>query len=185
MTAGPEREPEPGPLEPPVLVSACLLGLNTRYNAVPVENEDMLRLARERRILPLCPEQLGGLPTPREPASIVGGGGEDVLDGRARVVTASGRDVTEAFLRGAQETARLARLAGVRRAYLKSRSPSCGAGELRNLAGGLDVGDGVTAALLGRMGIEVVACEAVPRRAAALEGLRALPRVGRVGNESP
>ena len=98
MTA-PAPAPAPGPdPEPPVLVSACLLGLNTRYNAVPIENEDMLRLARERRILPLCPEQLGGLPTPREPASIEGGAsGEDVLDGRARVVTASGRDVTDAF----------------------------------------------------------------------------------------
>ncbi len=154
----------------PALVSACLLGERCRYNAVALENEAMARLAREGRLVPVCPEVAGGLPTPREPANIVGPGradgspasGEDVLDGRARVLTASGRDVTDAFLAGAREAARVALAQGVRRAYLKTRSPSCGAGALRNRAGGLDAGNGVTAALLLRLGIEVVPVDAAP-----------------------
>lgn len=148
--------------EPPVLVSGCLLGINCRYDARPLVEPDELReLVRAGRAVPFCPEQAGGLPTPREAASIEPGKtGEDVLDGRARVIGASGRDVTGEFLRGAREALRLAELYGIRKAFLKSRSPSCGVGELRRLDGALEAGDGVTAALLRRHGIEVVALDA-------------------------
>jgi len=88
--------------------------------------------------LPVCPEQLGGLPTPREAADISGGDGYDVLAGKARVMTKSGTDLTEAFIRGAQQVLFIALSQNIDRAYLKARSPSCG------LSGSI----GVTAALL-------------------------------------
>jgi uncharacterized protein YbbK (DUF523 family) len=148
--------------EPPFLVSACLLGLRCRYDAKELATSNDLRaLVAAGKAIPFCPEQAGGLPTPREPAAIEPGkSGADVLDGNARVLTASGRDVTAEFLEGARQTLAVARLYGVKRALLKSRSPSCGKGGLRRLDGGLDAGDGVTAALLRREGIEVVAVEA-------------------------
>ena len=92
-----------------VLVSACLLGLRCRHDALPL---DPLRLPEGLCPVPLCPEQLGGLPTPRPPAQMVGGDGVAVLEGRARVVDQRGEDVTEAFLRGAEEAVKVARLPG-------------------------------------------------------------------------
>lgn len=88
--------------------------------------------------LPVCPEQLGGLPTPREAADITGGDGYDVLAGRARVMTKTGSDLTEPFIRGAQQVLFIAQFQNIESAFLKARSPSCG------LAGTI----GVTAALL-------------------------------------
>jgi len=101
-------------------------------------------LLKRFRLIPVCPEQLGGLPTPRPPAEILGGDGADVLSGTARVINLRGEEVTEAFMRGAEEVLRLARLLGVRRAFLKAKSPSCGLEPL-----------GVTAALLLREGLEL------------------------------
>jgi uncharacterized protein YbbK (DUF523 family) len=105
--------------------------------------------------MPICPEQLGGLPTPRACAQVARGSGADVLEGRARVVDATGADVTEAFVRGAHETLRLCRGLGIGRMILKTHSPSCGAGAIRRGSERV-AGDGVTAALLRREGIEVV-----------------------------
>lgn len=141
----------------PVLVSACLAGVRCRYDGEACADPEVVRLVREGRALPVCPEQLGGLSTPRSAAEVRGGDGQDVLAGRARVVTREGQDVTDAFLRGARETLRLARLAGSQRAILKARSPSCGLGQIRDgsFQGGLRQGDGVAAALLKREGIEV------------------------------
>ncbi len=154
-----------------VLVSACLLGTNCRYDARPlIPREELVRMAAEGRALPVCPEEAGGLPTPREPAEILlceGGGrgsGEDVLAGRARVLTASGRDVTEAYLAGARHALAVARAAGCARAYLKARSPSCGAGDYGacGAPGGASA-DGVAAALLRRAGIETISLD-TPKR---------------------
>lgn len=141
----------------PVIVSACLAGLPCRYDGSSCPHPAVLAVVRAGRALPVCPEQVGGLPTPRPPAEIAGGDGGDVLDGRARVVDANGEDVTEPFLRGAQATLALARAVGARRAILKARSPSCGVGAIRdgNFSGRVRPGDGVTAALLRRHGIEV------------------------------
>jgi uncharacterized protein YbbK (DUF523 family) len=148
--------------DPPILVSACLLGVNCRYDAKPLVEPDELRaLVRDGRAIPFCPEEGGGLPTPREPASIESGKtGDDVLDGRARVLGASGRDHTAAFIAGAEAALAICRRYGIKKAYLKSKSPSCGVGQLRMLDGALEAGDGVTAALLRRNGIEVCAFDA-------------------------
>ncbi len=130
----------------PVLVSACLLGVACRYDGRSKPSSRLLELAGSAPLVPVCPEQLGGLATPRPAAGIVGGDGLDVLEGRARVLTvAAGTDVTAAFLTGAEETLRVARLLKVRRCILKGQSPSCG---LRPKAG-------VTAALLVSKGLEV------------------------------
>ncbi len=130
----------------PVLVSACLLGLNTRYDGKVLPKEPVIEALKERYLLiPACPEQLGGLSTPRPAAEILEGDGFSVLSGKARVVNRRGQDVTEAFLRGAREVLRVARFLGIRRAVLKARSPSCG----------LSPKVGVTAALLLSEGLEV------------------------------
>jgi len=143
-----------------VLVSACLLGVHCRYDGGTAANPDLLEELRGKCVVPVCPEQLGGLSTPRVPSEIVGGDGADVLASRARVVNEVGEDVTRAFVKGAEETLRLAVLLKCERAILKSRSPSCGQGQIyRN--GELVEGDGVTVALLKRHGIEVETRDAV------------------------
>jgi uncharacterized protein YbbK (DUF523 family) len=115
-------------------------------------------LAADGRAVLVCPEEDGGLPTPRPPAEIVGGDGHDVLAGRAAVVTASGDDVTEIYVAGARVALDRAREAGARKAILKSRSPSCGAGAIYDgtFTRTVHDGDGVTAALLRQHDIEVV-----------------------------
>lgn len=125
-----------------LLISACLLGAKCKYsggsNALPPET--LAALKARYRLIPVCPEVAGGLPVPREP-------GERQGD---RVVSRSGRDVTEAYRRGAEAALRLARRFGCRKALLKARSPSCGSGQIYDgsFSGRLIDGDGVTAALL-------------------------------------
>ena len=109
-----------------VLISACLLGLHTRHDGDHCRREEAAALAGQACLVPVCPEQLGGLSTPRVPVEIASGCGEDVIDGRARVVTVRGDDVTELFVRGARCVAELARICGATRAVLKEGSPSCG-----------------------------------------------------------
>ncbi len=128
-----------------VLVSACLLGLATRYDGASKPASQVLALRKKFKLIPFCPEQLGGLPTPRPPAELFGGDGLAVLEARARVFTREGKDVTAAFLRGAEEAAKLARLLGAKWAFLKARSPSCGLNPL-----------GVAAARLLMEGIRLV-----------------------------
>jgi len=138
-----------------ILVSACLLGHRCRYDGkVPAH---LPCLAGKGEVVPFCPEVAGGLPTPRPPAEIVGGEGKDVLDGRARVVTNTGTDVTKEFLTGAEGALSLCRQRGIKKALLKSRSPSCSATLIYDgtYSGRLRRGEGVTAALLRRAGIEV------------------------------
>jgi len=151
------------PATEPVLVSACLLGRHCRYDGRSNPDGPLQRelAARGREAVPFCPEEEGGLGTPRPPAWIEGGGASDVLDGRARVVTDAGADVTEAFLEGARRALALCRERGIRRAYLKERSPSCGVCRT-HVDGELARGPGVTAALLERSGV----------RASGVEGRR-------------
>lgn len=127
-----------------ILVSACLTGLPTRYDGTIVAHPGCLEALEKCTYIPVCPEQLGGLPTPRCPADIIGGDGSDVLDGQARVVCKDGQEVTESFIRGAEMVVAIAKRQQVDRIFLKSRSPSCGVAKL-----------GVTAALLRRNGFEV------------------------------
>jgi len=113
-----------------------------------------MSLLEKGTALPVCPEQLGGLPTPRDPAEIQGGEGKDVLRGKAIVLDRTGRDVTSNFLRGAEEVLRLANLIGAKEAIFKAESPSCGCGAI--ISGGKPrAGDGVTVSLLKKHGITV------------------------------
>jgi len=146
------------PKETPKLVSACLLGVNCRYDGRNNLNEKVMRLVEKEVLIPVCPEQLGGFETPREPMRIIGGTGPEVLDGKARVMNRSNKDVTENLLRGAEEISKIARSLSVKEAILKARSPSCGCGKIHSGAfpDRLVEGDGVTAALLKRSGIRVI-----------------------------
>jgi len=140
-----------------ILVSACLVGCHCRYDGGTKEKPDFVQLIREGKAVPVCPEQMGGLPTPRLPSEIVGGDGEAVLDGRARVVNSAGDDVTAQFLAGAREALRMAEAAGASVAILKERSPSCGSAAIYDgtFSGATVPGAGVTAALLRRHGVRV------------------------------
>ena len=135
-------------------ISACLLGQACRYDGNSLPESKRPDLDPSTPVIPLCPEQMGGLPTPRIAAQIKGGDGTDVLDGTARVINDDGQDVTDAFLRGAQEALALCRTMGITEILLKSRSPSCGVGYIYQ-GKELVTGDGVTAALLKRSGIKV------------------------------
>ncbi|MBI1381076.1 MAG: DUF523 domain-containing protein [Planctomycetaceae bacterium] len=144
----------------PVLVSACLLGRACRYDGG--HNRDVVLdeqlAARGERAVPVCPEDAGGLGTPR-PAAWMTGAAAEVLAGCARVVDVHGRDVTAQFVAGADLAVEVARAAGARRAYLKERSPSCGvaASHRVNGAGASEAqsGPGVTAQRLLDAGLEV------------------------------
>ncbi|MHC4957184.1 MAG: 2-thiouracil desulfurase family protein [Planctomycetota bacterium] len=140
-----------------VLVSACLLGRACRYDGTDENCPDLAdALARQgMEAVAFCPEESGGLSTPRPAAHFVGGDGDDVADGNATVRTREGGDVTEQFLEGARAAVRAAADAGCRTAFLKERSPSCGCA-LVHTADGLTRGCGVTAALLRRAGVATV-----------------------------
>ena len=132
-----------------VLVSACLFGVNCRYNGIPKGNEEVKELLNREDItlIPVCPEQLGGLSTPRTPSERKG----------TSVVSKEGEDRTEAFSRGAEEALRLAEIYGCAAALLKERSPSCGNKEVYDgsFTGTVVPGEGVTAELLRKNGVTV------------------------------
>lgn len=141
-----------------LLVSRCLLGHKVRYDGGAHGPFDLLQQWQdEGRIVALCPEVAGGLPTPRPPAEIPGGQGMLVLDGVRPVLTHTGEEVTAAFVAGAEIALRLVQQQGLRVAVLKARSPSCGNQQTYdgNFSGTLVDGEGVTAALLRRHGVKV------------------------------
>jgi uncharacterized protein YbbK (DUF523 family) len=144
--------------EPQVIVSACLAGLATTHDGRAKPHPEVLELVRQGKAILVCPEQLGGLPTPRPEAEIQAEDGNAVLDGETKVIDVEGRDVTGNYLQGAREALKAARLAGSKRAILKARSPSCGAGQIYDgsFSGTLKPGEGVTAAAMRRAGLEVV-----------------------------
>jgi uncharacterized protein YbbK (DUF523 family) len=130
-----------------MLVSACLLGVKCRYDGGGQILPALEALMTRYELIPVCPEQLGGLPTPRIPAERQGN----------RVVNRQGEDVTSAFLRGAEQACRLAQLYDARLALLKARSPSCGCGEIYDgsFSGRRIPGNGIAAERLTAMGVEV------------------------------
>lgn len=140
----------------PILVSACLLGLSTRYDGQTKHNEKVLNYLRKHNLLPIpvCPEQLAGLPTPRPMTFFASGNGHDVLDNRGRVITAEQTDMNGIFIKGAMETLKIAQLAKCSRALFKDGSPSCGVHRICR-AGSRVPGLGVTTALLQRNGLQV------------------------------
>ncbi|MDO4867649.1 MAG: DUF523 domain-containing protein [Clostridia bacterium] len=133
---------------PVALVSACLLGIACRYDGGAQPCPEVLARMDRVRFVPVCPEQLGGLPTPRAPAERRG----------ERVVAADGTDVTAQFRRGAEQACRLAVLYGAKLAVLKSRSPSCGRSEIYDgtFSGRRVPGRGVTAEALDALGVRVI-----------------------------
>ena len=157
-----------------ILVSRCLLGHRVRYDGGASGPFDQLaNWQAEGRVVALCPEVAGGLPTPRAAAEIPGGQGGEVLDGRAKVLTCEGEDVSDEFLDGARQALALVQRHGIRIAVLKAQSPSCG--NVLTYDGsfsGVKVqGAGVTAALLTRHGVQVFSELQLPEAAAALATL--------------
>ena len=143
-------------------MSACLCGHKVRYDGGDCWDAalaaDLAMHPAPTTVLPLCPETLGGLATPRAPAEIVGGDGVAVWAGNAQVLDATGQDVTEAFKQGAMLALQRIQAAGIRTVYLKGKSPSCGHGQIYDgsFTGRLCAGDGVSTALLKQHGIKVV-----------------------------
>jgi uncharacterized protein YbbK (DUF523 family) len=131
-----------------ILISACLMGVNCRYDGSSKTVNELDLLMQKYNLIPICPEQLGGLTTPREPSEIKDG----------RVISKSGRDVTEQFQKGAQEALSLAKRFHCTIAILKERSPSCGSNQRYDgsFSGTLQPGDGLTAALLKQNNIQVL-----------------------------
>ena len=131
-----------------ILVSACLLGVNCRYDGTGELNKELKSKIGEHNLIPICPEQLGGMETPRNPSERVGD----------RFISVTGEDVTENFTRGAYETLKIAKLYGCSLAILKERSPSCGYGKIYDgtFSGTLTTGNGITAGLLATQGIRVI-----------------------------
>ena len=141
------------------LISACLLGIECMWNSTAkYKNERAIQVLKDEILIPVCPEQLGGLRTPRPPQEIQGGTGEDVLNGKCKVKNIEGEDVTREFIRGAEETLRIAKLFNIKEFIGKSKSPSCGYGQIYDgtFSRSLVDGDGVTTALLNRNGIKVI-----------------------------
>ena len=130
-----------------ILVSACLLGVACRYDGKRKPNEAVIALKEKYNLIPVCPEIMGGLPTPRLPSEIRG----------ETVIMENGEDVTDKYSRGAEETLRLARLFGCGKAVLKEKSPSCGSGRIYDgtFSKTLTEGNGVTAGMLLANGIRV------------------------------
>lgn len=130
-----------------ILVSACLLGVSCRYDGKSKPNENVIALKDRYNIIPVCPEIMGGLPTPRKASEIQG----------FQVVMGDGTNVTKEYRKGAEEVLKLCRLFGCKRAVLKEKSPSCGFGKVYDgtFSGKLIDGNGITAKLLMENGIEV------------------------------
>ena len=130
-----------------ILVSSCLLGCACRYKGDDCKNEKILKLAKEHVLLGVCPEQMGGLETPRDPSEIVGD----------KVLSCAGRDVTAQYQKGAEAALYLAKLNHVDFAILKAKSPSCGKGLIYDgtFTGNKVPGNGVTVSLLLENGIPV------------------------------
>jgi uncharacterized protein YbbK (DUF523 family) len=140
------------------LISACLLGVKCRWNRKDNRNDNALELFQRETLVPVCPEQLGGLSTPRPRQEIQGGTGRDVLEKGAKVINEEGNNVTEQFVKGAEETLKIANLYQVKEFIGKSNSPSCSCSKISDgtFSGELMNGRGVTAEYLMRNGIKLI-----------------------------
>ena len=138
-----------------ILVSACLVGINCKYNGGNNYNENITNLVREGLAIPMCAEQLGGLTTPRVPAEI------KYIDGKRYVIDANGKDVTNEFERGAKEVLEFVKRMNIKKVILKSKSPSCGIGKIYNgnFENKLVSGNGILAEMLIESGIEVISSD--------------------------
>lgn len=135
-----------------IFVSACLVGINCKYNGGNNYNEKIFEMVKDGKAIPICPEQLGGLATPRTPSEI------KIINGIRHVINKEGEDVTQNFENGAKEVLELAKKLNIKHAILQPRSPSCGVGKIYsgNFNGQLIDGNGILAELLIENGIEVL-----------------------------
>lgn len=141
----------------PVLVSACLLGIPTRYDGTAKRCDAVLDYLKRNHLtaVPVCPEQLAGMPTPRAKTFFRNGSGKEVLQGRGQLVSENGDEMNEVFCNGARLTLQIARLSNCQLAILKERSPSCGVHQVY-LGPEKVAGSGVAAALLQHEGFQVI-----------------------------
>lgn len=135
------------------VVSSCLAGIPCRYDGKSCANKVVVELVKQGKAVPVCPEQLAGLPAPRPCCEIVA-----EQSGKKRVINADGKDLTKEFLDGAQKALRIAKEKGITKAILKSKSPSCGCGCIYDgtFSGKTIAGNGITAELFLKNGIEVL-----------------------------
>ena len=141
------------------LISACLLGIKCAWDGKDNYRSDKaIELLISETLIPVCPEHLGGLKTPRVAQEIQGGTGADILDKRCKVLNRNREDVTQEFITGAEETLKIVKLFHIKEFIGKSKSPSCGCGQIYDgtFSQKLINGDGVTTALLKRNGIRVI-----------------------------
>ena len=141
-----------------VLISACLLGKNCRYNGGHSQLNELNKLDVEW--IPVCPEEYGGLGTPR-PSAEMQGSAEDILNGKGKVLTNKGKNVTQEFIRGADKSLQLGLEVGVKTAILKSKSPSCGISKIYDgsFKKTLKIGDGIFAHLCHENNIECISSD--------------------------
>ncbi len=148
------------PNNEPIMVSACLLGIKCTYNCEIRKSEEVVKLAQRKILIPFCPEQLGGMKTPRVGMSIVEGSGEDVLDLETKVLNEENKDITSHFLMGAEESMKYVTLFKVKTAIMRDKSPSCGVYHIYNRKIGeekyLVSGRGVSTAQLKRHGLKII-----------------------------
>jgi uncharacterized protein YbbK (DUF523 family) len=139
------------------LVSACLLGIKCNFEGKDFKNEKVVNEFHEGNLYPVCPEIIGGLTSPRIPAEIINGDGNDVLENKAIVKNEQGIDVTEKFVQGAYKVLEIAKTLKIKEAILIEKSPSCGTDEIFDgtFSFKFKKGDGVTSALLKRNGIKI------------------------------
>jgi len=138
-----------------IFVSACLAGINCKYSGGNNFNQKIFDMVKEGKAIPICPEQLGGLETPRNPAEI------RIIDGIQHVIDNKGNDLTKQFEKGAKEVIEFAKQLGVKSFILQPRSPSCGIGKIYsgNFDGKLVTGNGILVELCKNNGIEAINCE--------------------------
>ena len=140
------------------LISACLCGVNCKYNGLNNLNDKCLELLRKGEALLVCPEQLGGLNTPRIPSEILGNAKDIIELNKGKVINKEGKDVTKEFLKGAKEALKIAKEANIKKSILKESSPSCGSNFVYDgsFTGNKIKGKGITAYLLEKEGIEII-----------------------------
>lgn len=133
------------------IVSACLAGVNCKYSGGSNRCQKMVDLVKSGEAIPVCPEQLGGLATPRDSAENING----------KIITNKGEDVTSQYSKGAEEGLRIAKMIGCKEVFLKTKSPACGAGKIYDgtFSGKLVPGDGFFAKALKDNGIKVIAMD--------------------------
>ena len=131
------------------IVSACLAGVNCRYDGKNCENNEIIDLIRGGKAIPVCPEQLGGLPTPRQPA--------EIQTETNKIINIEGSDVTQNYNQGAVEALKIAKLMDCKKAILKSNSPMCGCGKIYDgtFSGNFTKGDGIFTKLLKLNNIQI------------------------------